>query len=270
VSYRPLRPRFHLVTSTQPYERIAEEIDALRPDVLAGSGSFLEAFFRTAAERGRPAHRPRAVRYSWDHMTDQGRRLIERSFGTRVLSHYSAMESLKIAFLCEEGRFHLHEDLCHVTVAGLDGTPLPEGDRGQLVISNLVNRGTVLLNYRLGDLGAVSSERCTCGRSTKLLTQFEGRVSEVIRLPDGSLIDPMALSVAVRLPGVVRHQLVEVRPGEFLLRVATVDEAAYERVAPALRATLRGMLRGLEVDVAPAAEIRPEPGRKFRPVILLG
>jgi phenylacetate-CoA ligase len=270
ASYRPLRPRFRMVLSTQPYERIVEQIDALRPDVLSGSGSFLEAFFRTAAARGGPSHRPRALLYSWDHMTEDGRRLIERSFGVRVMSRYSAMESLKIAFHCEEGRFHLHEDLCHVTIAGLDDEKLRNGERGEIVLSNLVNRGTVLLNYRLGDLGAVSSERCACGRGTKLLTQFEGRVSEVIRLPDGSLVDPLALSVAVRLPGVVRHQLVEIRPGELLLRVATADETAYERVAPDLRATLRDVLHGLEVDVTYAADIAPEPGKKFRPIVLLG
>jgi phenylacetate-CoA ligase len=258
------------VPSKQPFGRIVEEVDSLRPDVLSGSGSFLEAFFRTAAERGALEHRPRVVLYAWDHMSEEGRRLIEKSFASRVLSRYSAMEALKIAFLCEAGQFHLHEDLCHVTVADLEGARVRESERGQLLITNLVNRGTVLLNYRLGDLGAVSSEQCSCGRTTKLLAQFEGRVSEVIHLPDGGLVDPMAFASTVRLPGVVRYQLVEVRPGEFLFRLVTADEAAYERVAPELRTTLRRMLRGLEVDVAHAAEIQPEPGKKFRPIVLLG
>jgi phenylacetate-CoA ligase len=269
ASYRPLRPRHVTIATDQPFEGVLAALDALRPDVLAGSGSYLESLFQGLVESGGRFHRPLAVLYAWDHMTDAGREHIE-SLGVPVLSRYSAMESLKIGFLCEQRRsFHLHEDLCHVEIADRDGSNAPPGHRGEIVISNLVNRGTVLLRYRLGDLGALSNEPCPCGRSARLLVDFGGRVSEIVRLPDGSPVDPLALAVAVRAPGVTRYQLVQVGPRRFQLRLQTSDRATYERVVADVLAAVRSVLRGLEVEASHEDAIEPEPGRKFRPVVLL-
>ena len=45
-----------------------------------------------------------------------------------------------------------------------------------MVISNLVNRGAVLLNYRLGDVASLSTGKCSCGRILLMLSELEGRV----------------------------------------------------------------------------------------------
>ena len=114
-SFRPFRPRYHMESFNRPREELVAVIERIRPDVLAGSGSVLEAFFRGTADRGALRHPPRVVIYAWDAMTTAGRELIEQTFGIPVLSRYSAMECLKIGFFCEQRRgFHLHEDLCHV------------------------------------------------------------------------------------------------------------------------------------------------------------
>ena len=93
-----------------------------------------------------------------------GREFIEGTFGIPVFSRYNAMEAFKIGFFCEQrSGFHIHDDLCHVRIVGDDGQTLPPGQQGQVVISNLVNRATVLLNYRLGDVASISTARCACG-----------------------------------------------------------------------------------------------------------
>jgi hypothetical protein len=93
-----------------------------------------------------------------------------------VMSRYSGMECLKIGFFCERRRgFHLHEDLCHVQASRGDGSPAPPGETGELLLSNLFNRGSVLLNYRIGDRGALSDEPCPCGRSARLPGRARGR-----------------------------------------------------------------------------------------------
>ena len=61
-------------------------------------------------------------------MSPGGRRLIEETFGIPVISKYSAMESLKVGFVCEaRSGFHLHEDLYHLTVVDREGRQLPDG-----------------------------------------------------------------------------------------------------------------------------------------------
>ena len=48
------------------------------------------------------------------------------------------------------------------------------------MVSNLVNRGTVLLNYRLGDVAAKLDGRCACGRTLPMMSFLEGRSDEWI------------------------------------------------------------------------------------------
>jgi phenylacetate-coenzyme A ligase PaaK-like adenylate-forming protein len=271
-SFRPLRPRFRRATLAGPPESVDRTIDAIRPDIILGCGSHLESFYRAAAGRGEgPEHRPKAILYTWDHMSAGGRKLIEDHFGIPVLSRYSAMESLKIGFFCEQREgFHLHEDLCHLTVVDRDGKAVPDGESGEIVISNLVNRGSVLLNYRIGDLGRISANQCSCGRTSRVLAELEGRVSEYVTLPDGSFVGPFLVTLAVnRLPGVLRFQLVQQAAGSFELLLAMTDRAAFDHIAASAASDVAELLRGYEVEPRYVEEIPVEPGQKYRPIVLL-
>ena len=250
---------------------VDELIDTVRPDIILGAGSHLEAFFRAAAARGGPKHRAKALLYTWDHMSPGGRKLIEDTFGMPVISKYSAMECLKVGFTCEEREgFHLHEDLCHVTIVDRDGKRLPDGEPGEIVLSNLVNRGTVLLNYRIGDLGRISTAGCACGRTTQVLADLEGRTSEYVTKPDGSFAGPYILTTSLnRVPGVVRFQLVQVSPTSFELQLATVDRQAFDDGAAAAADAVREILGGYDVEAVYVAEVSIEPGKKYRPIVLL-
>jgi phenylacetate-CoA ligase len=271
TSYRPLRPRYVRGFLTQAPARVDELIDDVRPDVILGAGSHLESFFRAAAARGGPRHRAKALLYTWDHMSPGGRRLIEDTFGIPVISKYSAMECLKVGFTCEERNgFHLHEDLCHLAVVDREGKRLPDGTSGEIVLSNLVNRGSVLLNYRIGDLGRISTAGCVCGRTTQLLADLEGRTSEYVTRPDGSIAGPFIVTEALnRIPGIVRFQLVQVSPTSFELRLSTVDRKTFDDGAAPAAHAVREILRGHDVEAVHVPEGPIEPGKKYRPIVLL-
>ncbi|MET0938600.1 MAG: hypothetical protein ABWY51_05195 [Gaiellaceae bacterium] len=271
ASFRPFRPTFRRASLGGKPEGVYRTIDSIKPDVIMGCGSHLESFFRAAVERGGPTHRPKALLYTWDQMTARGRRLIEEHFGIPVISRYSAMESLKIGYVCERrGGFHLHEDLCHVTIADPDGVEVPDGQPGEIVLSNLVNRGTVLLRYRIGDLGRISTETCTCGRSSRVLADLEGRATEYIPLLDGDNVGPLRVTMAVgQVPGIVRYQLVQRTPSAFELRLETADRNVFDLGAAAAVAAVRKILPGYEVEVTYAETVVPEPRRKYRPIVLL-
>ena len=271
TSFRPFRPRYVRGSLTDVPARVDELIDTVQPDILLGAGSHLESFFRAAAARKGPRHRPKALLYTWDHMSPGGRKLIEESFGIPVVSKYSAMECLKVGFTCEQrAGFHLHEDLCHLAVVDREGRRLPDGKSGEIVLSNLVNRGTVLLNYRIGDLGRISTALCDCGRNTLVLADLEGRTSEYVTRPDGSIAGPYILTEALnRIPGIVRFQLVQRTMTTFELRLATVDRRAFDMGAPSAAAAVRKILRGYDVEAAYVEEAPIEPGKKYRPIVLL-
>jgi phenylacetate-CoA ligase len=268
-----LIPHISTREKASPEDRIEEilgGIDRFRPDVVVGNGAFLEAVFREVAHRGARIHLPRVVIYHGQAMGDPGREFFERELGIPVYSRYNAVEAFKIGFTCEERQaFHLNSDLTHVRIVDADGKPCAAGQTGEVIISNLVNRATVLLNYRLHDVAALSDELCACGRTLPLLSDLEGRLEEILPLAEGRFLGPRAIwRIFKTEPDVLQYQLVQERIERYLLRLRTTDQAAFERVVPPALGRLRELLGpGSEVVASRHARLEGlEPG-KFRPVM---
>ena len=271
TSFRPLRPGRHFITSEQPVDRIVDQLNALAPDVVRGNGCHLEAFFRWVVSKRARVRLPRVVVYYGDVMTPAGRELVEQQLGVPVVSRYGAIEVFKIGYTCEERRgFHLYEDLTHVAIVGEDGRPVPTGELGEVVVSNLVNRGTVLLNYRLGDLARLLPPGCPCGRTSPLLADLEGRVTEILYLPSGEFVYPAPVwGLAKEVDGILRFQLAQPERDRFELRLVTADDPAYERATAQLGPRLEQLLPGCSLSIERVDALEPEPGRKFRPIVAL-
>jgi phenylacetate-CoA ligase len=270
TTFRPLRARRTPLSVDIPPEDALARVDRLRPAVIQSYGGYLELLFRVASATGTLGHLPRVAVYSGDTMSPAGRELIE-GFGVPVLSVYNAVEAFKIAFTCEErSGFHVHEDLCHVWLAGEDGRPVPAGQKGEVVITNLVNRGSVLLNYRLGDVARFEDEPCACGRRTRRLVGLEGRVDEIIPLPDGAYLYPTAVWRLFReTPEILRYQLVQLAHDRFELRYVASDSASAERATADVLPRLRALLRGAHLDAVRRPALPSGPGGKFHHLVPL-
>ena len=269
----PVRPQRLVLSVLDPHEQIIAAINRFRPDVLISYGSYLETLFRIVARQGKSLHRPRLLISTADAMSAEGKRFINDTFAIPTVSHYNAVEAFKIGFVCEaQQSFHLHEDLCHVNIVDKAGNTVPDGQVGEVVITNLVNRGTVLLNYRLGDMASISTAVCGCGRNLRLLSELDGRKEDIIFLPNGEFIHPRAIwGVLKSRDEVIQGQLIQHEPLAFELRLVTGDLDAYRRVADGIVNDLQHMLgEAAIIDHAFWPRIETAKGGKFRPVIALG
>lgn len=265
------RRAFPSLSVEDPVDVVIARLNARRPEVIISYGSYLELLFRLLGGGGVQFHLPQVVCYRSDAMTDGGKHLIEGS-GVAVVSHYNAVEAFKIGFTCEERTgFHLHEDLTYVKIVDSSGRRLPPDEKGEVIISNLVNRGTVLLNYRLGDIAALSHEPCPCGRTFIMLSDLEGRVEDILHLPDGSFVHPrLVWKLFKHRAGVLRYQLIQHALDTFELRLTTIDRSAFDRVIGEVIADLRQLLgQDAIIDAVYQAEFQPYTGAKFRPVLSL-
>jgi phenylacetate-CoA ligase len=271
AAFRPFRPRHHDVAIEAPIERIVAALHELRPHAVRGYGNYLELLFRIALARKLALHRPKVVVYAGEGMTPEGRSFFENELGIVAISRYNAVEAFKIGFFCERRTgFHLHEDLCHLSVVGPDGRAAEPGELGEVVISNLVNRATVLLNYRLGDLGRMTLEPCPCGRTSRRLIELEGRVGEIIHLQSGDVVPQSTVwGVLKVVEGVIRYQLVQHERARFELKLMTVDRTTFDQVVADVTARMRRLLQGSSLDVVYAEAIDLDGRGKFRPVIPL-
>lgn len=266
------RPQRLTLSVLSPLGENIEQLERFRPDILFGFGSYLSALARLVAAGDVRLPPLRLIIYSAESVSAEHRREIEQTLGAPLVSIYSAVECFKIAFLCGAGAgFHVHEDLCHVRIVDRGGNDLAAGESGHVVISNLVNRGTVLLNYRLGDMAAFATDPCPCGRTLRPLADVDGRVEDLLELPDGRLLHARGIWGAIKTkPEVLQYQLVEQRPGDFVLRLVTRDDDGFRAVAPALESELAALIgNGSRVTAERHIRLLAETSGKLRLVVAL-
>lgn len=222
-------PRRESLAMTAPFEEIVATVNRVRPDLLTAYGGFLDVFLRTVIARGMDLHAPKVVMYVGETLPAERREWIERELGAAVMSRYCAVEAFKIGYFCPARTgFHLHDDLCHVRVVRADGSDAASGEPGEIVISNLVNHASVLLNYRMGDIAALGATACPCGRRHRLMSEVEGRLEDMLPLASGEHLHPRGVwSVFKEDARVLQYQLVQHDLRRFELKLVTVDEHAF-------------------------------------------
>ena len=143
---------------------------------------------------GRSFHRPAIVTYGSDATSPAVRSLITENFGIAVLSGYGSYKAFGLGFECPAYLgFHINVDLYPMRLLDPGGREVPKGEPGEVVICNLVNRGTVLFNYRLGDLAAWLPGPYPCGRRLPLLSFIQRRVADWLQTPSGRCLHPEAV-----------------------------------------------------------------------------
>lgn len=261
-----------MISPMETYPQISARLDAFRPDVVGGYGVHLGAYYRWVNREKAAGHLPKAIIYGAERMPDADRELIEQQLGIAVFSFYQAAEALRIAFQCEQ-RQGLHMSLDQIAVRAIDsaGQDVGPGGRGEIVISNLVNRSTVLLNYRLGDIVTLGRECCPCGRSLPTIEGIDGRADHLVRLPDGSSVH--SIGVLRRLEavsGVVQVQLVQEELRRFRLFVVWQETVPWIDGEANLRSSFAQILGEqalLDIERVPA--ILPDASGKVRAAISL-
>jgi phenylacetate-CoA ligase len=198
------------------------------------------------------------------------RRLIWERFRLPVFTTYQAVEAFKIGFECEQHRaVHLNHDLYPVRIVDAAGRTLPAGESGEVIVSNLVNGGTVLLNYRLGDIATMLPEPCACGRSLPLLSFPQGRSDDLIELASGRVVHPQVIRNQFSdEPLIWEYQVVHETDLRF--RISLVTAPSCERAATGDRMTAklaRLLGDGAVIEIAFVDTIDRTAGGKFRPVI---
>ncbi len=249
-----------------PPEEIIARICQVRPRVIALDGAVLEILALHLRAQNSEVELPFVFTYSANAVSATARRLLEEGHGAKVLSSYSACEGRLMAYECEHRRLlHLAEDITLMRVCDEHGQDIEEGI-GEVIITPLVNRRTVLINYRLGDRAEVTTERCPCGTAQRSLRRVEGRTTNLLVRPDGRLVSSMVLTeLFSSVPEIVRYQFVQEELTRSQLQLVLRSEADLARVQRALDEPLRRRLGpDIKIEYESVAEL--PVGRKFEAV----
>ena len=160
---------------------------------------------------------------------------IEQGWGARVIDHHGLTEVGPVSFECWESPGFVHLNECEFICEVLDaeaGTPVPDGDAGELIITTLGRTASPVVRYRTGDIVVRTTERCACGRTlARLEGGIKSRADDMVNVC-GVNVYPTAIEAVLR----AMDEIVEYR--------ATVESGG------ALRAL------SIEIELAPST---PEP-----------
>jgi phenylacetate-CoA ligase len=210
----------------------------------------------------------RAGVFGAEPWTEGLREAIEGALALTAVDIYGLSEVMGpgVSAECLEGRAGAHVNEDHFLVEVVDpgsGTPLPDGEVGELVFSTLTKEALPLLRYRTGDLASLTREPCVCGRTFARMSRIVGRTDDMLIIRGVNVFPSEVERALLAIPELAPHyQLVVERPGrldELTVQVeGTVDAAP---VREQLRSTL-GLSARVEV-VSPGSIPRSE-GKALR------
>lgn len=189
------------------------------------------------------------------------RQRIGDAWGARVLDHYGMTEIGPVAVesSARPGGMHLLEtDYLAEVVDPVTGHPVPPGETGELVLTNLGRVGSPLIRYRTGDIVRVAAAPDPTGCRWRWLEGgILGRADDMIHVRGNNLYPSAIESIVRRFPAVAEYRLHvdHTNPlADLRLEVEPSDgdgAALAEAVARAVRAEL--LFRIEVVCVAPGA-----------------
>lgn len=162
----------------------------IQPTVLVGTASYLLHLLDRARERSvdLASSGVRVLKCSGEPgaAIEETAAALRRGYDvSRIDDGYGLTELLPLGGNCPwSTATHVHDDLVAVeAVRPETGEPVPPGEPGELVYTNLVGDTQPVLRYRSGDIGRLSTpgDPCECGATmTRILNGIEGRADEMI------------------------------------------------------------------------------------------
>jgi phenylacetate-coenzyme A ligase PaaK-like adenylate-forming protein len=162
--------------------RTAQEITAQKPVCLIGIPTQVLWLART---QHIPPGIIRNIILTTDYVPFAIVRELEQLWNCQVFNHYGMTEmGLGGGIECQPRQgYHLREADLYVEIVDADtGTPMPDGEFGEIVFTTLTRNGMPLIRYRTGDLARFLSEPCGCGTVLKRLEWIQGRLASRIQL----------------------------------------------------------------------------------------
>lgn len=187
----PTRRVFLDASSMTPeaMERFLAEFNTLRPPLLQGYVGAIYELSSYIQDRGLRVHSPKAIWVTSSPVSVVQRQRIEAVFNGPVYDQYGCGEVTWLAAQCrQKAALHMFHDGRYIEFVDETGRLQPCGEPGRIVITNLDEYLFPIIRYANGDMGRSIPGTCPCGVSLPLMDKVSGRVSDSVRLPEGTCI----------------------------------------------------------------------------------
>lgn len=230
--------------SPEKMDDYLDQYDLFKPALLYGYPSSLSLWIEHAQYRKRKLNTTslKAVFVTGETCHPHQRRKIQEYFDVPVVNGYGSREGGFIAHECPEGSMHMVAENVYLEVMDRKGQPVEDGKPGEIILTHLDAYAMPMIRYRTGDVGKLKAGRCACGRGLPMLDVIEGRITDFIHLPDGTIKHALSIIYPLReMAGLRQFRVIQQKDFSVAVEVVVDDrgeritrEAVAQRIRPVL------------------------------------
>ena len=135
--------------------------------------------------------------------TEEMRQSIESKLNIKAYDIYGLTEVMGpgVAFECEcQQGMHVNEDKFIIEVIDPDTLePVPDGTPGEIVFTSIAKEAFPVIRYRTRDIGTVTHEKCSCGRTFVRMSKPMGRTDDMLIIRGVNVFPSQIESVLIKL-----------------------------------------------------------------------
>ncbi len=250
-------------------ERYYQGVRAWRPTGIWGYASGIHAFARYIRKRhpGASFDFLRALITSSETLQPEQRKTINAVFGdNKVYDNYGSREMYMGAECREHRGYHLHAEVLCVEIVNKENKACRPGEFGRIVITDLSNHAFPFIRYEIGDVGVMADDTpCPCGVTLPRLARLEGRIADVLVLPDRLLTPPNITVLMSDMRGIKSYQIRQDTQDE--LKLYLVPDSHYtdevgKHVVGALEQMAGNGVR-IRLEIVPEIAVSESGKRRF-------
>ncbi len=146
--------------------------------------------------------------------SDGMRNELQRQLGLRAFDIYGLSELIGpgVAAECEhQCGLHVFEDHFYPEIIDpKTGDVLPEGAKGELVLTSLTKQALPVTRYRTGDITALHREKCACGRTLVRIDRITGRSDDMMIIRGVNVFPSQIEEVLTSVEGFAPHYQIHI------------------------------------------------------------
>ncbi len=159
----------------------------------------------------------KAIGFGAEMWTEEMRQEIQKRFNAPAYNIYGLTEIMGpgIALECKEHNgLHIMEDHFYPEIIDSETLQtLPEGEKGELVLTTLTRHGMPIIRFRTKDVTALRRAECSCGRTLIKMDRITGRTDDMLKIRGVAVFPSQIEKALLKIDGLEPHyQIIVSRP----------------------------------------------------------
>lgn len=247
--------------------KYVNQINRIKPKTILAYVQSIYEMAKYIKSKNLRIHSPNSIITSAGNLPMKLRSFIEDVFQCRIYNRYGSREVGNVAISCEKSN-KLHINMFHYFIEILDNNynPLDEHEKGEIIITSLINYGMPFIRYRIGDIGSLDYTKCSCGRGLIRLDNVYGRVVDIFKNEKRELIDGEYFTHLFYFrQNVKAFQVVQEEINQIYVNIVTLNKKPLDHsIESELSDKIREVMgENCKVNFNYVAEIEPSRSGKF-------